>query len=64
MSKYDIKFLREKSDEQCRQLAGQYYRRARHAEADRDALINENHKLRAEIVRIKGYAHSIIDGDD
>jgi hypothetical protein len=64
MSKHDIKFLREKSNDQCRQLAGHYYRRARNAEDERDAYRREVFKLKEEIQRIKSYAYSIIEGDE
>ena len=38
MNKIRIAFLKEKTDAECRELAGHYYRRARRAEKERDQL--------------------------
>src|SRR5690554_7787670 len=48
MNKISIAFLKEKTDAECRELAGHYYRRARRAEKERDQLRAEVEKLRKD----------------
>jgi len=43
--------LKEKTDAECRELAGHYYRRARRAEKERDQLRAEVEGLRKDAQR-------------
>lgn len=48
MSKIRIDFLKEKTDAECRELAGHYYRRARRAEKECDQLRTDFETLHSE----------------
>lgn len=48
MNKINIAFLKEKTDTECRELAGHYYRRARRAEKERDQLREQVEALRKD----------------
>lgn len=53
MNKIRIDFLKEKTDTECRELAGHYYRRARRAEKERDQLREQVEALQAECEKLR-----------
>lgn len=53
MSKIRIAFLKEKTDTECRELAGHYYRRARRAEKERDQLREQVEALSRDAERYR-----------
>ena len=54
-------FLKEKTDAQCRQLAAQYYIRARKAEKELEEARLEISKLRTSIQGFRGLAYDLIE---
>ncbi len=56
-------FLKEKTDAQCRQLAAQYYVRARKAEKERDEALDLVKSIRKENNRLLELAHEMLESD-
>ena len=54
-------FLKDKTDEQCRQLAAHYYIRARKSEKDLALANAEVSRLRANLQAFRGMAYDLIE---
>ena len=61
MGKYCTKFIREKTDAECRELAKHYYVRAKKAERDKQELMDSLDRAKAEISRIRSIAMDILE---
>lgn len=61
MGKYCTKFLREKTDAECRELSKHYYVRARRAEREKAELQVEIDRARAEVARLKSIAMDMLE---
>lgn len=55
------KLLKDKTDAECRALAGHYYARATRAERDRDEALKRLRDVEVENARLRSFAAEMVD---